>query len=161
MRALLTALALSAAAAACGQSEEKEAPAPTFDVEESSAPEARAAFAPVDATLLAAPNSAFTAIEPSEVGVIGADQVAHAIEPLASAEMGEGGGNVRVSIRETTQSAVADVVRADLPDDSIAAAHVRVEFIPSPEGWFPTNAYRRWQCRRAGDPNAWSTSPCP
>ncbi|MET0182837.1 MAG: hypothetical protein ABW199_08135 [Caulobacterales bacterium] len=146
--------------AACGQPHDSGAPAPTFAIEESATPEEQSSFPPVDPALLAAPNSTFTAIEPSEVGVIGAEQVLHAIEPLTSAEFGES-GNVEVTVRNEGANAIADVVRGDLPDDAIGSAHVRVEFIPSPEGWFPANAYRRWQCRRAADPSAWSATPCP
>lgn len=147
--------------AACGQSntgttapgELTEAPGA---LEESAAIQAP----PVDAVLLAAPTSAFTAVEPSEVGISAAETIAQAIEPLASPETAEG-ADLHVSVKEEGDNATADIVRAGLADDAIGSAHVRIEFIRSPEGWYPTNAYRRCQCRRAADPAAWSASPCP
>jgi len=56
---------------------------------------------------------------------------------------------------------IADVIRSGLVDDSVRADHVRVEFRREPEGWFPTNAFRREQCRRGPDAGRWSAAPCP
>lgn len=156
LRAAMAALALSS----CNQAGEQppaETPIAAQEAEGSSA----ASFAPVDAALLAAPSEAFMAIEPSEIGVMASETVEQAIEPLTSVELGGEGGAVHVSVRDEGANKFADVVRTELADDSIAAAHVRLEFMPSPEGWFPVNAWRRWQCRRGPETGAWSASPCP
>ncbi len=115
----------------------------------------------VDAALLAAPNSDFVAIEPTEMGVIGSPDIREALAPLISVEaLGEGEA-VELSIRETGDTAVADVVRSGLADDSVAGGHVRIEFHREEEGWLPTNAYRRQQCRRGANAGAWTTAVCP
>lgn len=146
--------------AACGQSTTQTAEPPADLTETPAIERAGVNAPPVDPVLLAAPTSAFTAVEPSEVGVAGAETIAAAIEPLASPETAEG-ADLSVSVKEEGDNATADVVRTGLADDSIGAAHVRIEFIRSQEGWYPTNAYRRWQCRRGPDPNAWSATLCP
>lgn len=147
--------------AACGQP--APAPAPAEPVAEIAAPETAAhEFAEVDAETLAAPNEAFVAIEPSEIGVFGAPTVEEAIDPIVGApEAHEEGATVSVSVRQSGETMIADIVRANIPDDSVAAGHVRIEFRREPEGWFPTNAYRRTQCRRGDAPGQWSTGLCP
>lgn len=114
----------------------------------------------VPADLVAAPNTDFTAFEPSEVDIRAAEHVVTAIEPLLSSELGQG-ESLQASVHSSGANRIADVVRSGLADDSVAAAHVRVEFMPSPEGWFPINAYRRFQCRRGPNAGAWSPGPCP
>jgi len=148
--------------AACGQpqsQQEAEVSAPPIDAPEISEP-ARAALPPVDASLLGAPNSAFTAIEPSEVGVFGAPDVLQALDPLLGPEVTEG-ANVHLTVRETGDEAIADIVRTGLQDDSVAAGHVRIEFRREPDGWYPTNAYRRTQCARGGEQGQWTAGLCP
>jgi hypothetical protein len=147
--------------AACGQSTTTTAPPGELTEAPNALEETAGVQAPpVDAVLLAAPTSAFVAVEPSEVGISAAETIAQAIEPLASPETAEG-ADLHVSVKEEGDNATADIVRSGLADDAIGSAHVRIEFIRSPEGWYPTNAYRRWQCRRAPDPAAWSATPCP
>lgn len=114
----------------------------------------------VDPQLVAAPNDAFTAIEPSEVGVFGASTVEEALEPLFGPEMTEG-ANVHLTVRESGDAAIADIVRSGLSDDSVAAGHVRIEFRREPDGWFPTNAYRRTQCARGAEAGQWTAGACP
>jgi len=116
---------------------------------------------PVNAALLAAPNSAFAAIEPSEVQVFPAASVEQALEPLVPPEAFEEDAAISVTVREDGETVWADVVRENIPDDSVAAGHIRIEFRREPEGWFPTNAYRRWMCRRGEVANQWSSAPCP
>jgi hypothetical protein len=129
---------------------------------------------PVAPDLVAAPNTAFIAIEPTELGVIGAPTVWEALGPLISSdahadpagrEGSETGAaeheSVQFSVRETGDDAVADIVRSGLLDDSVSAGHVRVEFRREPDGWYPTNAYRRQQCRRGAAAGQWSTELCP
>lgn len=160
MRAMILAACAALALISCSPQGEQAAPEPSIETQEAEGSSA-AAFPAVDAALLAAPASDFTPIEPSEIGVMAAEEVAQAIEPLTSVELGGEGGAVHVSIRTEGANQFADVVRTELPDDSIAAAHVRLEFMPSPEGWFPVNAWRRQQCRRGAGAGAWSASPCP
>jgi hypothetical protein len=155
-------LAVALAVAACGQQQ-----APQQDAGEISTPsdemtdvDALPQLPEVDATLLAAPNTDFTAIEPSEVGVFGAPTVLEALAPLLGPEVTEG-ADVSLSVRETGEEAVADLVRAGLADDSVAAGHVRIEFRREPDGWYPTNAYRRSQCARGGQAGQWTTGLCP
>jgi hypothetical protein len=150
------------ALAACNQQQPQEAEgsAPTVEsAPEVSAP-VRAELPPVDASLLGAPNDAFTAIEPSEVGVFGAPDVMQAIDPLLSAEVTEG-ANVHLTVRETGDEAIADIVRTGLEDDSVSGGHVRIEFRREPDGWYPTNAYRRTQCARGGEAGQWIAGLCP
>jgi hypothetical protein len=148
------------ALAACNQQQQQEAegsasPADTPEVSEPM----RAELPPVEAALLGAPNDAFTAIEPSEVGVFGAPNVMEALDPLLGPELTEG-ASVHVSVRETGDEAVADIVRSGLQDDSVAAGHVRIEFRREADGWYPTNAYRRTQCARGGEAGQWTAGLC-
>lgn len=148
--------------AACDQQQGQqgaEGPAPPIDTPELTEP-ARAELPPVDASLLGAPNSAFTAIEPSEVGVFGAPDVLQALDPLLGPEVTEG-ASVHLTVRETGDEAIADIVRTGLQDDSVAAGHVRIEFRHEPDGWYPTNAYRRTQCARGGEQGQWTAGLCP
>jgi hypothetical protein len=149
-------------AAACGQpqsQQQAEGSSPPIETPEVSLPE-RAELPPVDAVLLAAPNEAFTAIEPSEVGVFGAPDVMQALDALLGPEMTEG-GRLQVSVRESGDEAIADVVRTGMHDDAVAAGHVRIEFRREPDGWRPINAYRRTQCARGGEAGQWTTGLCP
>ncbi len=152
-------------AAACGQPAQEDAPyeagssAPLADEDE--AAEHALELEPVDPLLVAAPPEDFIAIEPSEVGVFGAATILDAVHDLVSGEALEGEANVSLTIREDGDIAFADIVRDNIPDDSVAAGHVRVEFRREPEGWFATNAYRRWMCRRGPHANQWSRELCP
>ncbi len=155
-------LAAALALAACGQQQapqqqNEEVTAPTEDPSEA---DAIPQLAEVDPALLAAPNTDFTAIEPSEVGVFGAPTVMQALAPLLGPEVTEG-ASVSLSVRESSEGAVADLVRTGLADDSVAAGHVRIEFRREPDGWYPTNAYRRSQCQRGGLAGQWTTELCP
>jgi hypothetical protein len=123
--------------------------------------EARPELPPVDAALLEAPNTDFVAIEPTEMGVIGSPDIREALGPLVSAETLGEGEVVQLSVRETGETAVADIVRTGLADDAVSGGHVRIEFHREEDGWFPTNAYRRQQCRRGASAGAWTTAPCP
>ena len=113
-----------------------------------------------DADAVSAPNSAFIAIDPSEVGVQGAASLDEALAPLLAGAHEES-GDLQVSTRETDDSAMADIVRSGLEDDSVSAAHIRIEFRREAEGWFPINAYRRMQCARGPNAGQWSAAPCP
>ena len=148
--------------AACNQQPTSgdEATTDTPVAEDTTGEAPTAALPEVDPTLLAASNSEFTAIEPSEVGVFGAPTVQEALAPLLGPEMTEG-ANVSLSVRENGDDAVADLVRSGLADDSVTAGHVRIEFRHEPDGWYPTNAYRRSQCARGGATSAWTTGLCP
>lgn len=154
--------AAAIALAACGQQQQPQQEpgsdivAPEDGAEDTVLPE----LPEVDPALLAAPNSDFTAIEPSEVGVFGAPTVAQALAPLLGPEVSES-GSVSLSVRETGDDAIADLVRSGLADDSVSAGHVRIEFRREPDGWFPTNAYRRSQCARGGQAGQWTTGLCP
>lgn len=160
----LAALALALTVAACNQNppnEQGEGGAITSPDDESEFGVAeRQTLPPVDAALLGAPNDLFTAIEPSEVGVFGAPDVMEALDPLLGPEMTEG-ENVHLTVREEGDTAIADIVRTGLADDSVSAGHVRVEFRREPDGWYPTNAYRRNQCARGATPGEWTTGLCP
>lgn len=152
--------------AACGQPQEQggdtisDSTPPIEDVQEDAGPDL-SGLEPVNPALLAAPNSAFMAIEPSEVDVFPAATVAQAIGQLIPNEAFEEDAAVSVSIREDGETVWADVVRENIPDDAVGAGHIRIEFRREPEGWFPTNAYRRWMCRRGAVANQWSSSQCP
>lgn len=165
MRRLIMA-GLIAALAACGQPQQQSGD--TITESTTHAEEADAGvepnfddLEPVNAALLAAPNSTFAAIEPSEVNVFPAASVQQALEPLIPPEAFEEDAAISVSVREDGETIWADVVRENIPDDSVAAGHIRLEFRREPEGWFPTNAYRRWMCRRGDVANQWSSAPCP
>lgn len=159
-------VAALAALAACGQPQTSEGPiesgavtAPRDGVE--AGEEATAEIEQVDPLLLAAPNEAFIAIEPTEVGIIAAPTIMDALGDLIAPGSFEGDAAVSLTIREEGDRAVADVVRENIPDDSVGAGHVRVEFRREAEGWFPENAYRRWMCRRGPQANQWSSELCP
>lgn len=165
MRLRDLALALCVLAlAACGQPAQDEAgyetgsSVPVLD-DESDADQS-VELEQVDPLLVAAPPEDFVAIEPSEVGVFGAPTILDSIHDLISGEALEGEANVSLTIHEEGDIAVADIVRDNIPDDSVAAGHVRVEFHREPEGWSPTNAYRRWMCRRGAHANQWSKELC-
>jgi len=156
-------LALAFGLAACGQnqpSDQGDTGAITTPTDEGELATERAELPPVDASLLSAPNDLFTAIEPSEVGVFGAPSVLQSLDPLLGPEMSESGA-VHLTVRETGDNAVADIVRLGLADDSVAGGHVRVEFRRETDGWFPTNAFRRVQCARGPTPGEWTTGLCP
>lgn len=162
MRAFLMAAGAALMLLSCGpRGGEQAAPDPAIETTTEAEGSSDVAWTPVDAALLSAPTSAFMAIEPSEMGVIASDTVEQAIEPLTSAELGGEGGALHVSVRQDGDNQIADIVRTDVADDSIQAAHVRLEFIPAPEGWFPVNAWRRQQCRRGAHAGSWSATPCP
>jgi hypothetical protein len=158
-RAIVFVAALSALAA-CGQQQ----PAQTTDapppVEEATEAPARASLPPVDPALVAAPNSEFTAIEPTEIGVTAAPSVMEALEPILGPEMTEG-ASLSLTITAQRDDAVADVVRSGMADDSVSAGHLRVEFRREPDGWFATNAYRRSQCARGAQAGQWTSGLCP
>lgn len=151
------------ALAACNQQppdREAEGSTPSIDAPSETTDAPRAEIPPVDASLLGAPNDAFTAIEPSEVGVFGAPAVMEALEPLLGPEVMEG-ADVSLSVRENGDLAIADVVRTGLQDDAVSGGHVRVEFRREADGWFPVNAYRRTQCARGGEAGQWTAGLCP
>lgn len=148
------------ALAACGQ-QQQTAPADS-DVgapaeEETSA---HVSLPPVDPALVAVPSTEFTAIEPTEIGIIAAPTVMEALEPLLGPEMSEG-SSLSLTITAQRDDAVADVVRFGMADDSVSAGHLRVEFRREPDGWFPTNAYRRSQCARGDQAGQWTSGLCP
>lgn len=150
------------ALAACNQQpdqREAEGSRPPIDAPEITEP-ARAELPPVHASLLGAPNNLFTAIEPSEVGVFGAPTVMDALEPLLGPEVVEG-SEVSLTVRENGDEAIADVVRTGVQDVSVSGGHIRIEFRREPDGWYPTNAYRRTQCARGGEAGQWTTGLCP
>lgn len=151
--------------AACGQPQQNdtqyESGASVANTDDESSAEHVVELEQVDPLLAAAPVEDFVAIEPSEVDVFGAPTIREALGGLVSGESLEGEASVSLTIREEGDIAFADVVRENIPDDSVAAGHVRVEFRREPEGWFPTNAYRRWMCRRGPHANQWSAELCP
>lgn len=156
-------IACLAALSACGQQQDdQQAEGSAAPLEAPSVTDpARAELPPVDASLLSAPNDAFTAIEPSEVGVFGAPDVMQALDPLLGPEATEG-AIVHLTVRETSSDqTVADIVRSGLQDDAVSAGHVRVEFRREADGWYPTNAYRRTQCARGGEAGQWTAGLCP
>lgn len=116
---------------------------------------------PVDAALISAPNSTFTAFEPSEAGIEGAATVHEALGPIVSPEGVSEGEQLHLTVTEQGDTAVADIVRINRSDDAVVSGHVRVEFRREPEGWYPTNAYRRAMCRRGPRANQWTTEACP
>lgn len=154
------------ALAACGQSGQPvdDSGSPASDASRSApAPEddALTPLPEVEQALLDAPSSAFVAIEPTELGVIAAPTVMEAIAPLIGLEAYEEGASVHLSVRESGDAAVADIVRSNIPDDAVQAGQIRIEFRREPEGWFPTNAYRRTMCRRGDEAGQWTTELCP
>jgi hypothetical protein len=128
-------------------------------IEDTDAPQ-HVSLPPVDPALVSVPNAEFTAIEPTEIGVIAAPSVMEALEPILGPEMTEG-SSLSLTITAQRDDAVADVVRAGMADDSVSAGHLRVEFRREPDGWFPTNAYRRSQCARGGQAGQWTSGLCP
>ncbi|MBX3428897.1 MAG: hypothetical protein KF779_04880 [Hyphomonadaceae bacterium] len=149
--------------AACNQQPaEREAEGGSAPVETPSeaTDDQRVEFAHVDPSLLSAPNDAFTAIEPSEVGVFAAPAVMDALEPLLGPEVTEG-AEVSLTVRENGDQAIADVVRIGSQDDSVSGGHVRIEFHREADGWFPVNAYRRTRCARGGEAGQWTAGLCP
>lgn len=162
MRSLRHAWVAALFLAACGQSAEPEQePASTAPVEAvQSEDETPQDIPPVDASLAGAPNTAFTAIEPSEIGIFGAPTLDEALSPLI-AHGGEEAGGLQLSVREAGDEAVADIVRTNIADDSVSAGHLRIEFRREPDGWYPTNAYRRSMCARGAVANQWTTELCP
>jgi hypothetical protein len=164
MRRALGIVLVAMTLAACGRSNERiPEPPPLRPSIEDTQPQQPAPTEPlpVDADLLAAPDTEFVAIEPSEVGVAGAPQIRDAIGPLISSESGEDSGTLQLTIREGETNAIVDIVRSDLPDDAVVAGQVRIEFRKEAEGWFPTNAYRRNKCRRGAYAMQWTTQLCP
>jgi hypothetical protein len=153
------------ALAACGQqTQQGQETSPPVQAEEGASDEAPelAPLPQVDAVLLEAPSTTFAPLESSELGVSGAPTIEEAIDPLVgSPEAHEEGASVSLTIRESGDSAIADIVRSNIPDDSVAAGHVRVEFRREPEGWFPTNAFRRSLCRRGELAGQWTSGLCP
>jgi hypothetical protein len=99
-------------------------------------------------------------IEPTVAGVTAAPTVWQALEPMARLA-GSEQGPVTVRLRADGANIIADVLREALPDDAVAAEHIRLEFREEPDGWFPTNAWRRVQCRRGDDPGRWTRTACP
>lgn len=147
--------------AACGQSSQTGETSTSAPADDVVAEEESDTLPPVEPALLAAPTSTFTAFEPSEIGVIAAPDIMSAIDPLIASGAHEEGGSLYLTIREEGDIATADVVRADAADDSVKAGHLRIEFRREPEGWFPTNAYRRVQCARGALANQWTNGLCP
>lgn len=145
--------------AACGQPATTEAPSPPMDEETSAADQAADLPAP-DAALVAAPSSGFAAVEPSELGVQAAATVREALAPLLSSDVNEG-ATLQLGVTTNADTAVADIVRSGLEDDSVSAAQLRVEFRHETDGWYPTNAYRRTMCARGVSAGQWSATPCP
>lgn len=159
-------MAAAFALAACGQQSKtgEEAGGPSTQIEDSAEAEDEALppLPQVDGALLEAPSTQFAAIEPTELGVIGAPSIEEAISPLVgSPEAHEEGASVSLTIRQSGEAATADIVRSSIPDDSVSAGHVRIEFRREPEGWFPTNAYRRSLCRRGELAGQWTSGLCP
>jgi hypothetical protein len=158
-------LAAALALGACGQPSQRQGETGPASQVEGPTSEEDVSLPPlpqVDAALLQASAAEFTALEPSELGVFGAPTVEEAIAPLVgSPETHEEGASVSLTVRETGETATADVVRSNIPDDSVSAGHVRVEFRREPEGWFPTNAYRRSLCRRGDVAGQWTSGLCP
>jgi hypothetical protein len=109
------------------------------------------------------PADRFVAVEPAEVGVVGAPTIWEALAPIGkrTPEGEEGDQTINIAVRKDAGIYVADVVRTGLLDDSVAADHVRIQFRREPEGWLPTNAYRRHECRRGRNAGKWGTEACP
>lgn len=165
MRGIIFTVAL-AALAACGQQEPAEAPTEAGSVTTPHEPaetseDVAADIEQADPLLVAASNDAFLAVEPTELGVTAAPSILDALGDLIAPGSFEGDAAVSLTIREEGDRAVADVVRENIPDDSVGAGHVRVEFRREAEGWLPENGYRRWMCRRGPQANQWSSELCP
>jgi hypothetical protein len=119
---------------------------------------ADAAASPFDA-----PHESFLAVEPTELGVIAAPTIWDALAPVGrrAPEGLEGDQRSELRVVKGGGGYFADIVQSGLLDDSIMAEHVRLELRLEPEGWFATNAWRRWQCRRGESPGRWTNVPCP
>lgn len=154
------ALAAVLLVAACGQPATTSDAPPVAPEEETSATDQPADLPPPDAALVAAPVSAFIAVEPSELGVQAAPTVREALAPLLSSDVNEG-ATLQLGVAENGETAVADIVRSGMEDDSVSAAQLRVEFRHETDGWYPTNAYRRTMCVRGANAGQWSATPCP
>ena len=160
MRKLAIAVALLCAA--CGQPGTTSGGPPADEATSTDAATSQVAALPeVDATMLAAATSDFATVEPSELGVISATTVQEALGPLLSTETTEGDQVVQLSVREQGDTAIADVVRLNIPDDAVSGGHLRVEFMRGGDGWDPTNGYRRTQCRRGAAAGQWTKGQCP
>ena len=162
MNARYCLVAVALALAACGQSTAPSSSAGGGEISEPAEDSTThtASLPEVDPALRAAPNADFTAIEPTEVGISGAPSVMEALEPLLGPELSEG-ATLSVSIAAQQNNATADVVRQNLADDSVSAGQVRIEFRREPDGWYPTNAYRRSQCARGALAGQWTKELCP
>ncbi|MGD9815680.1 MAG: hypothetical protein AB7Q23_11570 [Hyphomonadaceae bacterium] len=150
--------------AACGQPAQQESSPGDVSVTQTQPSENggdSAQIPPVDAALVGAPSTAFTAIEPSEIGISAAPTLDEALSPLLIHGGEEGAGQLHLSVRETANDAVADIVRTNMADDSVSAGHLRVEFRRESDGWYPTNAYRRSLCARGALANQWTAELCP
>jgi hypothetical protein len=158
MRALVLA-ALLMGVAACSPPAAPSGEVATAEPTQAPAP---ATAAPAQADASAVPAASFKAREPSEIGVQAAPTIWQAIAPLAqnTPEGVEGKQELRVTIKRGANGYVADVVDDGLLDDSVATEHHRIEFRREPEGWFPTNAYSRWICRRGDNAGQWTTEAC-
>jgi hypothetical protein len=164
-RRVWIALAAALALTACGQQSKKGEDTQSPPQIEDTTGEQTIAPPPlpqVDPTLLAAPVTEFVAVEPTELGVMGAPTIEESILPIVgSPEAYQEGASASLTIRESGDTATADIVQSNIPDDSVSAGHVRIEFRREPEGWFPTNAYRRSQCRRGELAGQWTSGLCP
>lgn len=148
---------------ACGPRPQQEAgtESGTTPYEEVTEEPAPAELPEVDAALLAAPDTEFTAIEPSEVGVFAAPTVMAALESILGGEAHVEDASLSLTIREQGENAVADIVRTNMADDSVSAGHLRIEFHQETDGWYPVTAYRRSRCARGVSANQWTKDLCP
>lgn len=164
LQSVCAAIALGLVVAACGQNQPADqsgdSGAPVTYDEAQDEEHTPAELPPVDAALVGAPNALFTAIEPSEVGVLAAPTVMESLDPLLGPEVTEG-STVYLTVREEGDNVIADIVRSGMADDAVSAGHVRIEFRREADGWYPTNAYRRLQCARGAGPGEWTTGLCP
>jgi hypothetical protein len=151
-------------AAACAPADQ---PASDAAVESASAPAPGAETADNGSSsqsvldIFAASNDAMEPIESTVVGVTAAPTVWQALEPAAGALEEAEGGPVTVRLQPDGANIFADILREALPDDAVAAEHIRLEFRREPEGWFATNAWRRVQCRRGDGAGDWTRAVCP
>lgn len=159
---IVSLLAAFALAACTPPADNAAAPEPEPETSaETETPEAALSLPEVSQADREALASNFLAVEPSELGVFAAPSIDEALAGLLGPESVEGGEALHLSVSESGEIAVADVVRTGIPDDSVGAGHVRIEFQRSPEGWYPINAYRRWRCHRGAAPGQWTTQLCP
>ena len=156
-------IAIALALAACGQQQSQspgESGAVVTPEESAGATSAETQLPPVDPALVAAPSTDFTAVEPTELGIVGAPTVLQALDPLLGPELTEG-ASLHLTVTENGGAAIADVVRSGMADDSVSAGQVRIEFRREEDGWYPTNAYRRSQCARGALAGQWTKELCP